>query len=86
MQAKDNGLPSLHTQTTVVITVGDENDNKPVFQGLPYSASVPEDHDTDTHILKVSDTRFLKNILRAPQSIYTAENLVSLFQLIKQRE
>lgn len=58
VQAKDNGLPSLHTQTTVVITVGDANDNKPVFQGLPYSASVPEDHDTVTPILKVSDTRF----------------------------
>ena len=67
VQARDKGSPSLHTQTTVIITVGDANDNSPVFQGLPYVASVPEDHDTTTPVLQV-----IREF--EPQYIYTVKN------------
>ena len=56
IQAKDSGSPSLQSQVPVIITVKDTNDNIPVFQGLPYSASVPEDFGTVLPVLKVSAT------------------------------
>ena len=56
VQAKDSGSPSLQSQVSVIITVKDTNDNIPVFQGLPYSASVPEDFGTVQPVLTVSAT------------------------------
>jgi hypothetical protein len=53
VQAKDSGSPSLHSQVPVTITVQDTNDNIPIFQGLPYSASVPEDFGTTQPVLSV---------------------------------
>ncbi|XP_028398312.1 protocadherin Fat 4-like [Dendronephthya gigantea] len=56
VRARDSGSPSHQTETTVTIRVGDTNDNYPVFQGQPYIAFVPEDHDTTQPVIKVSAT------------------------------
>ena len=50
VRARDRGSPSRTDRTTVRITIGDENDNAPVFQRSQYTlsiredASVPSDH------------------------------------------
>ncbi|XP_029462462.1 protocadherin-11 X-linked isoform X1 [Rhinatrema bivittatum] len=40
--AKDNGLPSLQTNTTVTLMVLDQNDNNPAFTHNEYNFYVPE--------------------------------------------
>ena len=54
IRASDRGSPSLTSETTVVITIGDVNDNSPVFQGTPYRASVSENLPVGQLILKVN--------------------------------
>ena len=56
VQAKDSGLPPLHSQVSVIITVKKTNDNIPIFHGLHYSASVPEDFGTIEPVLTVFAT------------------------------
>jgi hypothetical protein len=56
VQASDRGSPSLNARTTVEITITDVNDNKPIFQGLPYRRAIPEDFSTSELILKVRIT------------------------------
>lgn len=41
-QAKDKGIPSMNSTTTVEILVIDANDNPPVFTKPVYTAPVPE--------------------------------------------
>ena len=40
--ARDNGTPSLASETTVKVNVTDVNDNQCVFVGGPFTASIPE--------------------------------------------
>ena len=54
IRASDRGSPSLTSETTVVITIGDVNDNSPVFHGTPYRASVSENLPVGQLILKVN--------------------------------
>jgi hypothetical protein len=53
VQASDRGSPSMNARVTVTITIVDVNDNSPVFQGLPYRRSIPEDFSTSKVILQV---------------------------------
>ena len=53
VQASDQGSPSQHASATVAITIDDVNDNFPVFQGLPYTKSVPENTGKDSNIFEV---------------------------------
>lgn len=41
-QAKDKGIPSMNSTTTVEVQVIDTNDNPPVFTKPVYTAAVPE--------------------------------------------
>ena len=41
-QAKDKGIPSMNSTTTVEVLVIDTNDNPPVFTKHVYTAAVPE--------------------------------------------
>ncbi|CAH2321279.1 cadherin-23 isoform X2 [Pelobates cultripes] len=38
----DEGNPALSATTTVLVTILDENDNAPVFQGVPYEVTLDE--------------------------------------------
>ncbi|XP_030881994.1 protocadherin-11 X-linked [Leptonychotes weddellii] len=40
--AKDNGMPSLITNATVLVTILDQNDNSPIFTHSEYNFYVPE--------------------------------------------
>lgn len=54
--ARDNGNPPLSDTTDVEISLGDVNDNPPVFQQGSYSASVAEDALVGTSVLQVTAT------------------------------
>lgn len=43
VQATDGGFPIGSSSANVLINVLDVNDNSPAFEGLPYTATVPED-------------------------------------------
>ncbi|XP_023211773.1 fat-like cadherin-related tumor suppressor homolog [Centruroides sculpturatus] len=53
IQAMDGGTPPLYGQTTVNITVIDENDNSPVFMQSSYSAVIREDAIVGDKIIQV---------------------------------
>ena len=54
--ARDNGNPPLSDTTDVEISLGDVNDNPPVFQQPMYTANVPEDALIGTSVLQVTAT------------------------------
>ncbi|XP_070559235.1 protocadherin Fat 4-like isoform X2 [Ptychodera flava] len=53
-KAKDNGDPKLQSETTVSITVLDDNDNSPVFELEKYYARLTENSPAGTSVLTVS--------------------------------
>ncbi|XP_022254266.1 cadherin-23-like [Limulus polyphemus] len=53
VQAYDLGLPSLHSDVSVVIYVQDKNDFSPVFQHSFYTKSIPEDTTENTPVVQV---------------------------------
>ena len=50
----DGGSPSLQTQASVLVTVGDINDNAPVFIQASYASVMPEDADVGYSITMVT--------------------------------
>lgn len=54
--ARDSGNPPLSDTTDVEISLGDVNDNPPVFQQTTYLANVPEDALIGTSVLQVTAT------------------------------
>lgn len=52
--ARDNGNPPLSDTTDVEISLGDVNDNPPVFQQATYTANVAEDALIGTSVLQVT--------------------------------
>ena len=54
--ARDSGNPPLSDTTDVEISLGDVNDNPPVFQQTTYVANVPEDALIGTSVLQVTAT------------------------------
>lgn len=54
--ARDNGNPPLSDTTDVEISLGDVNDNPPVFQQTTYTANVQEDALIGTSVLQVTAT------------------------------
>ena len=50
MTISDNGLPSLSSTTRVVVTVADENDERPRFLDLQYRVRVPRLPASDLHL------------------------------------
>ncbi|KAI8521628.1 hypothetical protein Bbelb_013820 [Branchiostoma belcheri] len=56
VQAMDEGQPPLNSTTTVIVVVEDINDNDPVFQQNVVNATVPEDAQGDTPVVKLNAT------------------------------
>lgn len=54
--ATDGGEPPLSATATVSITILDVNDNAPVFQNEPYSASISEDAEAGHPVIRVEAT------------------------------
>ena len=54
--ATDSGTPPLSSSAAVTVSVEDGNDNRPVFIGTPYAASVSEQAAIGTYILTVQAT------------------------------
>lgn len=48
--ARDNGIPSLSANLTLVVDVQDVNDNHPVFEHESYSANVLESEAVNTKV------------------------------------
>ncbi|XP_065063594.1 protocadherin Fat 4-like isoform X2 [Rhopilema esculentum] len=63
ISVSDSGTPQLANQTDVFITILDTNDNRPVFLGTPYMATVLEEQPAGTRVLQVaaSDADFGRN-------------------------
>lgn len=51
ISAKDNGVPSLASNLTLVVDVQDVNDNPPVFEHQSYSANVLESEAVNTKVI-----------------------------------
>lgn len=45
------GSPSLSSSGTVIVLVGDVNDNTPTFSSMSFHTTVPEDAPTGTDVL-----------------------------------
>ena len=58
VQATDQGIPAFRRTSvaTVGVTIGDVNDNPPMFVGAPYAVSVSENTAEDTSIAKAMTT------------------------------
>lgn len=54
--AQDFGKPSLNAEATYTVTIGDMNDNAPVFGKREYVKTIKENQKLNTEILKVSST------------------------------
>ena len=54
--AYDGGAPPLSSELAVEVVVQDVNDNHPVFSRARYNASVPENAEIGSLVLKVSAT------------------------------
>lgn len=52
--ATDRGSPPLSSQTTILVTVLDDNDNTPVFSQPVYTVSLPENSPPGTALLTVT--------------------------------
>ena len=50
MTISDNGVPSLSSTTRVVVTVTDENDERPRFLDVQYRVRVPRLPASDLHL------------------------------------
>ncbi|XP_077984865.1 protocadherin Fat 4-like [Glandiceps talaboti] len=50
----DAGTPSLYSEVDVIIDVGDENDNDPVFTEDPYEAAIDENSPAGTSVVTVT--------------------------------
>ncbi|XP_054459735.1 protocadherin-23 [Anoplopoma fimbria] len=56
VRAVDQGLPSLSSTQTLMVEVGDVNDQTPVFSQSVYNASVAENRDPGEPVIRVSAT------------------------------
>ena len=54
--ATDGGTPRLRGKSTIKVFVSDVNDNPPVFARALFSASVPENAEGDTKVIKMTAT------------------------------
>lgn len=57
--AKDNGIPSLSSTATVLVTIFDINDNEPIFDQSYYNITISENEAKGHCFLKVSQLKFL---------------------------
>lgn len=79
IEAKDNGIPPLYTQTSFTITVGDDNDNSPVFVTSDLKQSIFEGSPVGSRlcVMNATDADYGKN----GEISYTLENHFSRFRI-----
>ncbi|XP_061109179.1 protocadherin Fat 4 isoform X2 [Conger conger] len=56
VQAKDSGLPPLHSVSKVNVMLQDINDNRPVFYPVQYFANIKENEPSGSYVTTVSAT------------------------------
>jgi hypothetical protein len=71
VQASDGGSPALVTTATIIVTVTDENDNSPEFQGTPYTASLRENSAPGVEVIAVSEQSVSQKLLPSMNSAGT---------------
>ena len=53
MKAADLGQPSRSKQTIYTVSIGDENDNSPIFASTTFRASIKENSAINSQVVKV---------------------------------
>ena len=56
LECKDGGYPQRSSRKEVRVRISDENDNKPIFRGLPYIVTVQENNNIGKLLINVSAT------------------------------
>lgn len=56
VRAADGGTPSLSSDVTVNIEIESANDNDPIFTGVPFTVTVPENHAVNVMMLGIAVT------------------------------
>jgi len=79
--ASDKGTLTMSDVTNVSITVNDVNDNAPVFQATPYTASIAEDAGTSTSVATVSATDDDSGVNSQLSFSITGGNTGNVFQI-----
>ena len=54
VQATDGGNPSMSSSARVIVSVMDENDNPPIFEGSQFSVTVSENQPPHTSVIQLS--------------------------------
>lgn len=54
VEARDGGIPAMTSSVTVTVTITDENDNTPEFEGTPYHATLRENSLPGQEVIVVS--------------------------------
>lgn len=65
----DRGVPQRSSSVAAVITIGDVNDNPPVFSRAEYSVSLNEGATAGTEIIRLTATGGQKSSLFVPLSL-----------------
>ena len=66
VQASDGAVPALTSSVTVTVTITDENDNAPVFEGRPYEAVLRENTAPGEEVLVVSGATAMHSLSCRP--------------------
>ena len=64
IQASDGAIPAMTSSVMVTVTITDENDNAPEFEGTPYDAVLRENTPPGEEVLVVSGATGMSSLQR----------------------